>query len=86
MKRSIKGKRGNYKVKLDGQLKNYPVTTEIGEFYLSSLLEEPIRISRWVWNWKFPFLHNLVTYETFMSLQKKINKQLNRAIDAQLFK
>jgi len=73
--------RGNYKVKFDRRLKTYPITTEISDFYLPSLFEQPIRISRWFWNWKFPFLHHLVKEGTFMSFQKELNEHLNKALD-----
>lgn len=66
-------------------MKKYKHLKYTEEFTIGKgLLEQPILIKRWIFNWKFPFIHRFVKKYTFLSLQKEINNTMNRVIDSRV--
>lgn len=50
------------------------------DIYSKELFVQPIIMKRWIFNWKFPFIHRVFKKYTFKSLQKEINRMNDRRI------
>ena len=48
------------------------------------LLDQKIVLKRWVFNWRFPFIHRIVNKYTVMEMQKLANKTLDQWINNHL--
>jgi hypothetical protein len=44
-----------------------------------------IRKERWVLNWKFPFLHRVVTEKTLWQIQSELNDEFNKLLEETVF-
>ena len=47
------------------------------DFYGKSIIDIPMSYCRWIWNWKFPFLHRKTIKLTLPQSQAVMNRLLN---------
>ena len=51
------------------------------EFYGEGEMNQYITIRKWVFNWKFPFIHRLVIRKKLSEWQKLMNKKWSESLD-----
>jgi hypothetical protein len=58
------------------------IVEAVEDFYGSSWADKPIVTKKWIWNWKFPFLHRVVHRYSLSEWQRLINNTLNSYLTA----